>query len=668
MEDVTPPSPAAWATDPLGTIHARIRTAVQAATGGASRPILDLDALTKDLPPTASLPLLTPTTPAGTLARLTGMVQDVADPDLWYTRYGPAPGRTTWGVEEVDADTNALLQAESESGGGGLAQRVGARLVTPPGLTPWARHAGGGGVLMSAAAPAAAPPDGAPEGGEARGGKRKLDDAAAADAMDAEAPPAAAVGGPEKRPRDGAGAGQTAGSSGGTAATAAADALLFPGEELDDEEAAATLGLNLPVAADAATGGTSVLVKVYGADEPPASLQLHKLVTVVGVVVAGAAGGPPVVHALRVDGADVSDIHPALPPAVSAADAVTTTAAATAGRGEVVAHLAVALGGDTLAATYLAACLASRVCVRTETAVLGKLSVNLVLPRAGGGGAGTDVSYIGIAGAVAAVVPRMVRLVADIPHLNAAPWYAVKDDSVNRLRAGPLQAAPGGVLAVDATGLSAGTLNATGVCNVKALSQVAVSAVAPVKFFGLDSQIPADAPLLVVSRGGKAIIPTDAVVHVRPTRGGDGAAAVPPPVDLAAARRALALATVASGDLVISENMRDEVSRTFVEARAAAAAAARSRASGGSSGGGGGAAAAAAAAPVDADTLGRWLGLARSLARFRGESTLTTELWGEAVRFDRECLRRSMPETLRGRGTPAHAVSQPLRQARAGSG
>lgn len=427
---------------------------------------------------------------------------------------------------------------------------------------------------------------------------------------------------------------------------------------MDDPEAAATLGLNLPVAADAATGGTSVLVKIYGADEDGGTPRLHTLQTVVGVVAAGAAGGPPVVHALRVEAAEVSDIHPALPADVAAAaDTATTTAVAAAGRTAVVTHLADALGGDTVAATYLATCLASRVCMRTTDgtppAVLGKLSVNLVLPRDGGG-----ISYDGIVDAVAAVVPRLVRLVADIPHLNAAPWFAVKDYGVNRLRAGPLQTAPGGVLAIDATGLTVGTLNATGVRNVKALAQVASAATVPVAFDYYEAAVDADSPLLVVTRGGKALFSTDAVVHVRPNCGGGRVGASAALVDLPAARRALALAAVGDGALEISNDVSALVTRTFVEARAAAAEATRSRAGGGGGDGSG-------APTVDGDTLGRWLGLARCLARFRGERVLTAELWEEALRLDRECVRWS--EAPRGRGTPAHAVAQPLQQARAGS-
>ncbi|GAB0493456.1 hypothetical protein MMPV_004738 [Pyropia vietnamensis] len=634
MEDAPSSPPPTWATDPLGTIHARIRSAVQARSGDVSHagaPVLGT--LTTDLPPTASLPPLTPTTPVGSLIRLTGMVQDVADPDWWYTRYGPHPGRTTWGLEEVDADTHAELEAETASGGGAgaLAQRVGVRFVTPPGLTPWARAAGGGGVLMgavavapaaAAAATAAAPAAATAAAGDPRGGKRKLGDD---NAMDEDTPLAAMAGAPEKRPRDGAG-----GGDGVADGASPPPPLHFPGEELDDPEAAATLGLNLPVAADAATGGMSVLVKVYGADEDGGTPRLHTLQTVVGVVAAGAAGGPPVVHALRVEAAEVGDIHPALPTDVAAAaDATSTAADAAAGRAAVVAHLAAALGGDTVAATYLATCLASRVCMRatdsTLPAVLGKLSVNLVLPQEGGG-----VSYDGIADAVAAVVPRLVRLVADIPHLNAAPWFAVKDYGVNRLRAGPLQTAPGCVLAIDATGLTAGTLNATGVRNVKALAQVASAATVPVVFDYYEAAVDADSPLLVVTRGGKALFSTDAVVHVRPNRGGGRAGDSAALVDLPAARRALALAAVGDGALEISNDLSALVTRTFVEARAAAAEAARSRVE---RGGG----ATAAAQTVDGDTLGRWLGLARCLARFRGVRELNPELWEEALRLDREC-------------------------------
>lgn len=395
--------------------------------------------------------------------------------------------------------------------------------------------------------------------------------------MDAEPAAAAAADGVEvgKRARDTAGG---TGRCGGGAAPLPPSSAPFPNTAVEEEEAAAasTLGLNLPVAADAAAGGTATLVKIYEADATPGVLCLHGLLSVVGIVWRP-AGGVPTVHALRVTRASVADVHPALPSPASPAAALkadASTAAAATLRGRVVDHLAGALGGDAVAATYLAAALSARVGGRTPTAVLGKLSLNLVLPAGGGGhggggggngacGAGA-VTYAGIADAIAAVVPRLIRLAADIPHLNAAPLFAVKDYAANRLRAGPLQVAPGGVLAVDATGLSPGTLNAVGVRNVGALAQLAGAATVPVAFDYYTATVEADAPLVAVSRGGKALFPTDVVLHVCPTATGQegvrrGALT---DADLPAARAAMAAAAAGEWAFGIPDDVASIVERT----------------------------------------------------------------------------------------------------------
>lgn len=99
-------------------------------------------------------------------------------------------------------------------------------------------------------------------------------------------------------------------------------------------------------------------------------------------------------------------------------------------------------------------------------------------------------------------------------------WVPRKDYGVNRLRAGPLQLAPGTALVLDETALSAGQLGETGVRNIHALQEMVTAQEIEYDFQYHQMRMPVDVPTIVVSSSvasGSVIQGTDAKVPLRMT-------------------------------------------------------------------------------------------------------------------------------------------------------
>jgi len=311
--------------------------------------------------------------------------------------------------------------------------------------------------------------------------------------------------------------------------------------------------------------------------------------------------------------------------AVSAAAAATRSeGAAGAGGGPavygwVVRRVARALGGDALAAEYVALALLSRIRSREqhESLLLGVLSLSLsgLLPG--------DPRLAALRAVVADVVPRCVAIEADGPSLDAVAMYPVRDDAKNRLTLSPLQLGTGTVVLVNETGLAEGRLGPQAARSAAALRCVATTQNLPVAFPYCDVKIPTDYPLIfaTATQAGNSIFsPSDAVkvilqppvdgVSAHDDDGGEGDTAA----QLALARLWWARARHCS-DVAMSDATARHAEDDFVHARQADAR----------------------LSPAD---FHRWLTVARLLAAATGDGEICVAHWERMRALERARLDR----------------------------
>ncbi|KAG0665895.1 hypothetical protein C6P46_005989 [Rhodotorula mucilaginosa] len=177
-------------------------------------------------------------------------------------------------------------------------------------------------------------------------------------------------------------------------------------------------------------------------------------------------------------------------------------------RNELVDYLASSLGEDRDAAEWLLLALVARIHTRHATGMaLGSMSLNLALPD----GFSTDIGK-----AIEALVPAAAALDLTIETLNDAKTRLAPRSRDETLDAGRLQLAPGTAVVVDLRTLGEGKLEDTGVRNLRhlatAITQQKLAYEFPYSSFELDTDLN-----FVLLSEGKAILPTDCVVYVRPT-------------------------------------------------------------------------------------------------------------------------------------------------------
>jgi hypothetical protein len=258
---------------------------------------------------------------------------------------------------------------------------------------------------------------------------------------------------------------------------------------------------------------------------------------------------------------------------------------------------------------------------------VGKLSVNVVLPKGGGGAVAAEE----VVAALRALLPAVAHVRVTIPVLNATDLYPKKDYEANRLRAAPLQLPAGCMLVADETGMSDGHLLERGVKNIRALTSATTKAVVPVDFQYYESELLFDANAVLVSAGAKSLVSADVIVRTLPDAdtaelGGDWRSLAPDELR----RLRLAVALLADeGPFVIPKDVATAVEDTFVTAR-------RDGSLSGTDG---------------QEVLSRWLAVARASARSHGETSLSLERWNAAVQMERARETRNafaMSETSRG--------------------
>lgn len=278
------------------------------------------------------------------------------------------------------------------------------------------------------------------------------------------------------------------------------------------------------------------------------------------------------------------------------------------------------LYNDALAAEYMLMALLARP-IRTNSQILGKLSVNLVMPAKPTPSTQTSSPSLGVDGAnitkvLKLLCPRVVDIDVSIASMNCTEVYARKDYDLNRLRAGRLQVAPGTCVVIDETRLTNGQLSERGVKNVHALRSLATRAVTPVDFKFYETNMDFSGSVLLVSQGGKSIVGGDVVVRVQPqyteaSQHQETQVNLNDISDEELDMMRLGLSLLAeNGQFDISQEASDDVSQVYVDARKAG------RAKDGQ------------------ESLQRWLCVARCVARSFGESKLSLERWKHALSLE----------------------------------
>lgn len=524
------------------------------------------------------------------------MVQDVWDPELFVLR--DPSGRSALLADDASVATATAAPMPVREA---LAERVPVYVVAVPGLTGWA-----GGAFCAGG------------GGKSGGGaKRARDDDAddMADVNDVVKRPASAAAN-SAAPVGGVGGAAVEGS--GTAGLAAAVGL----------------GLNTPLREGAGVATPAVVAKFYDVDAA-ARLKVHSVVRMVGVVVDAPVGGSgggaedageaffaeevaahnPVgvrrLHVVRFEVLDDKGVG--LNPLLNGADlaAAKREMLGVAGLREgLVKAVAGGLGGDRVAAEYVLMALLGRpVRLESNSNVMGKLSVNAILPCGGRSAGLVDV--------LREIAPSVAHINLSIAALNAGEMYPRKDYTANRLRSGPLQLPAGCVMVVDETGMTDGRLMERGVKNIRALTSVAAKATVPVDFQYYETEFPVDASAVFLSAGAKSLIPVDVQVRVVATEGTAAAhswdAKTISADDMRRLRMAVSL-LADDGEFSIPAEVARRVEESFVAARQSGAV------------------------PATADgqeVLNRWLAVARASARSFGEAALTLERWDYAMGLEK---------------------------------
>ncbi|GAA5835425.1 hypothetical protein JCM9279_004537 [Rhodotorula babjevae] len=270
-------------------------------------------------------------------------------------------------------------------------------------------------------------------------------------------------------------------------------------------------------------------------------------------------------------------------------------------RRELVVYLADQLGGDADAAEWTLLALLARIHTRHATGMaLGSLSVNLALP---------DAFSTSLPSTIASLVPRTASLDLSIASLNDVKTRLAPRSRDENLDSGRLQLASGTAVVVDLRGIGEGKLEDTGVRNLRHLATTVAQQKLAYEFPFSSFELETDLNFLLLSEG-KAIVPTDCVVYVKPAVGHQHAAAALSSAKLDQFRSFIG--EMKHAEFNIPEGMSEVIQADFVERRQA------------SHGGEG----------MSQDDLLFRLGAARLLALSYGETMLTKEAWQRTAELD----------------------------------
>ncbi|CCJ30655.1 unnamed protein product [Pneumocystis jirovecii] len=172
---------------------------------------------------------------------------------------------------------------------------------------------------------------------------------------------------------------------------------------------------------------------------------------------------------------------------------------------EIIDYLANIFCNDTLVAEFILLSLVSNVSSRLPTMVLGSFPINIrncspsILLR--------------FREFLSSVLPAFVYEKIDIPSLNNNKFYPLSDGE--KLQAGIMQLAKGTTVCFDETNMDEGTLNDTGVRNLRSLNQIIVSQVLPFHFSFSEFEIETDLTIIILSKSGKTLLPIDISIPIK---------------------------------------------------------------------------------------------------------------------------------------------------------
>lgn len=545
-------------------------------------------------PPLESIPRLTdPGARPGQWVRYTAMVQDIWDMELFVAN--SPDGQSGLLLENAAPSTHAAAQ---------LAERLPLYLVSIPGETEWVCAARNNSNQRPAAPRSVPPPQPTQQKLKRTRSDVEMEDAAAPLDVDESAVTAARPPVPAR--------------------SYTSDKRSKPSNEHVPTPApvVTAMGLNTPVHNQHAA--SAVVAKLYDVDGTSPSL--NTVMEVVGILQEGVdvstasddafaaelvARNPRNVMRLhivkwrQVPAWELNPLAARLGEGGVAAARQEVTTVAHGLRDMMIKYLASALMGDVVAAEYLLLALLSRP-VRAGDQLLGKLSVNIVLPASVSDEVGARFIR-----AVKNLCASVIQIDVNIASMNSVEVFARKDYDLNRLKAGCLQLTSGSCLLANETALSHGRLAERGVKNIRALTSVSQRCLSPVDFHYYESEMEVQCCTVLLSKGGKSIIGSDVVVRVCEDSSMKLLEWEAYNADLIGKMR-LALTLLAEhGKFDILKEASDEVANAYVEARKQGLA------------------------KDGQESLQRWLGVARCCARSFGESVLSAERWRYALELEK---------------------------------
>uniref|UniRef100_A0A0K3CHI2 BY PROTMAP: gi/472587858/gb/EMS25354.1/ mini-chromosome maintenance complex-binding protein [Rhodosporidium toruloides NP11] gi/647401640/emb/CDR48017.1/ RHTO0S15e05050g1_1 [Rhodosporidium toruloides] n=1 Tax=Rhodotorula toruloides TaxID=5286 RepID=A0A0K3CHI2_RHOTO len=270
-------------------------------------------------------------------------------------------------------------------------------------------------------------------------------------------------------------------------------------------------------------------------------------------------------------------------------------------RKELVAYLADSLGGDSDAAEWVLLALVARIHTRHATGMaLGSLSLNLALP---------DSFTTTLSRTIATLVPTSTTLDLSIASLNDKNTRLAPRSRDESLESGRLQLASGTAVVLDLRGIGEGKLEDTGVRNLRHVATTVAQQKLSYEFPFSSFELETDLNFILLSEG-KAIVPVECVVYVKPATDSKASTSQPDKAKLNQFRSFISAAKYSTFD--IPEGMSEVIQSDFVERRQA------------SHGGEG----------MSQDDLLFRMTAARLMALSYGEKELSKEAWMRTAELD----------------------------------
>jgi len=178
--------------------------------------------------------------------------------------------------------------------------------------------------------------------------------------------------------------------------------------------------------------------------------------------------------------------------------------------------------GDRLLSEYLLLHMMSSVAARKQSLLLGNFTLNLCnCPRSIPGDKNSFANII--AKVYKLLIPRVALIDMSLKFMNKDRWVPVKNHESGNLSYGIFQAPDSTFFIFNETAMQSGTLEAWGVLNVRALSEIVADQKVEYDFEYHPVSMNTNFPILILSEGEKSIITADTKFKIN-TNGAFGAA------------------------------------------------------------------------------------------------------------------------------------------------